>query len=52
MGGLSHITFTVRDLDRMEEILTTVLHARKVYDSGEKTFSQSGSSTLAGSGWR
>lgn len=41
MGGLSHITFIVRDLDRMEEILTKVLDARKVYDSGEKTFSLS-----------
>ena len=41
MGGLSHITFIVRDLDRMEEILTTVLDARKIYDSGEKTFSRS-----------
>jgi catechol 2,3-dioxygenase-like lactoylglutathione lyase family enzyme len=39
--GLSHITFIVRNLDRMEEILTTVLGARKVYDSGEKTFSES-----------
>lgn len=39
--GLSHITFIVRDLDRMEEILTTVLHAKKVYDSGNDTFSLS-----------
>ena len=39
--GLSHITFIVRDLDRMEEILTSVLGARKVYDSGDKTFSVS-----------
>ncbi|MEW9918992.1 FosX/FosE/FosI family fosfomycin resistance hydrolase [Marimonas sp. MJW-29] len=39
--GLSHITFIVRDLDRMEEILTTVLDARKIYDSGENTFSLS-----------
>ncbi len=39
--GLSHITFVVRDLDRMEEILTAVLAARRVYDSGEKTFSLS-----------
>ncbi|HEU4518659.1 MAG TPA: FosX/FosE/FosI family fosfomycin resistance thiol transferase, partial [Microvirga sp.] len=28
--GLSHMTFVVRDLDRMEEILTRVLDARKV----------------------
>ncbi len=39
--GLSHVTFVVRDLDRMEEILTSVLDARKVYDSGEGTFSLS-----------
>ena len=39
--GLSHITFIVRDLDRMEQILTTVLSARKVYDSGSNIFSVS-----------
>ena len=39
--GLSHMTFIVADLDRMEEILTRVLGARKVYDSGEDTFSLS-----------
>ncbi|WP_120504647.1 FosX/FosE/FosI family fosfomycin resistance hydrolase [Sulfitobacter mediterraneus] len=39
--GLSHITFVTRDLDRMEEILTTVFDARKVYDSGDETFSLS-----------
>ena len=39
--GLSHITFIVRDLDRMEQILTSVLSARKVYDSGNNTFSLS-----------
>lgn len=39
--GLSHITFIVRDLDRMQQILTTVLDARKVYDSGAETFSLS-----------
>ncbi len=37
--GLSHLTFIVRDLDRMEALLTTVLGARKVYDSGDETFS-------------
>lgn len=41
MHGLSHITFIVRDLDRMERILSTVLGARKVYDSGDDTFSLS-----------
>ena len=39
--GLSHITFIVRDLDRTEEILVAVLGARKVYDSGDNTFSVS-----------
>ena len=39
--GLSHMTFIVRDLDRTEEILTTVFEARKVYDSGAETFSLS-----------
>jgi fosfomycin resistance protein FosX len=39
--GLSHITFIVSDLDRMEMLLTTVLDARKVYDSGDHTFSLS-----------
>jgi hypothetical protein len=34
--GLSHMTFIVSDLDRMEVLLTTVLNARKVYDSGER----------------
>jgi catechol 2,3-dioxygenase-like lactoylglutathione lyase family enzyme len=37
--GLSHMTFVVRDLDRMETILSTVLGARKIYDSGDGTFS-------------
>jgi fosfomycin resistance protein FosX len=39
--GISHITLIVRDLDRMEQILVTVLRARKVYDSGEETYSLS-----------
>ena len=39
--GLSHLTFIVRDLDRMESILSTVLGARRVYDSGNETFSLS-----------
>jgi fosfomycin resistance protein FosX len=41
IAGLSHMTFFVRDLDRMEVLLTTVLGARKVYDSGSETFSLS-----------
>ena len=39
--GISHVTFIVSNLDKMEEILTKVLDARKVYDSGDKTFSHS-----------
>src|SRR5690606_27616292 len=35
------ITFVVSDLDRMETLLTQVLDARKVYDSGDVTFSLS-----------
>ena len=39
--GLSHITFVVRSLDRMEEILSTALDATKIYDSGDDTNSMS-----------
>ena len=39
--GLSHITFIVRDLDKTEAMLVSVLDAKKVYDSGEDTFSLS-----------
>ena len=39
--GLSHLTFIVRDLDRMKSILTTIFEARRVYDSGAETFSLS-----------
>ena len=39
--GLSHMTFVVRDLDKMEEVLTVVLGAKKIYDSGDKRFSLS-----------
>lgn len=39
--GLSHMTFIVRDLDRMELLLTKIIGARKVYDSGAETFSVS-----------
>ncbi|MBL4751240.1 MAG: FosX/FosE/FosI family fosfomycin resistance thiol transferase [Amylibacter sp.] len=41
MKGLSHMTFIVTDLDAMETLLTTVLDARKIYDSGDDTFSLS-----------
>lgn len=39
--GLSHVTFIVSDLDRMERMLTAVLGAVRVYDSGNRTFSLS-----------
>jgi fosfomycin resistance protein FosX len=39
--GLSHMTFIVQDLDRMEALLSTVFGARRVYDSGSETFSLS-----------
>jgi fosfomycin resistance protein FosX len=39
--GLSHLTFVVRDLNRMSEILIGVFGAREVYSSGEDTFSVS-----------
>ncbi|GAA1823260.1 FosX/FosE/FosI family fosfomycin resistance hydrolase [Agromyces salentinus] len=35
------MTFVVRDLDRMEDMLTSVLGAVRVYDSGRDTFSLS-----------
>jgi catechol 2,3-dioxygenase-like lactoylglutathione lyase family enzyme len=37
--GLSHVTFIVRDLERMTRILTGIFGAREVYASGEETFS-------------
>jgi len=37
--GLSHVTFMVRDLERIVAILTGVFDAREVYSSGEQTFS-------------
>lgn len=40
-AGLSHITFIVRDLDRMQEVLERVFEARCVYDSGTEQFSLS-----------
>ena len=39
--GLSHITFIVRDLERMTAFLTAIFGADAVYDSGERTFSLS-----------
>ena len=39
--GLSHMTFVVRDLDRMTAILTGLFDAKEVYASGQQTFSVS-----------
>jgi fosfomycin resistance protein FosX len=39
IAGLSHMTFIVRDLARMTELIQTVLDGREVYASGERTFS-------------
>ena len=41
IDGLSHITFIVSDLDKMEVILMKVLGAKKIYDSGDRTYSLS-----------
>ena len=37
--GISHVTFIVRDLERMTGFLTTVFGAEEVYSSGDATFS-------------
>ena len=37
--GLSHVTFVVRDLERMTRILTGIFGAREVYASSDETFS-------------
>ncbi len=37
--GLSHLTFIVRDLDKMSAIITEVLGGEEVYTSGDATFS-------------
>ncbi|MBX2826139.1 MAG: FosX/FosE/FosI family fosfomycin resistance hydrolase [Gammaproteobacteria bacterium] len=39
--SISHLTFIVSDLDKMENLLVTVLDAEKVYDSQQNTFSLS-----------
>ncbi len=39
--GLSHLTFIVSDLDKMEKLLIEVFDAKKLYDSGDNTFSRS-----------
>lgn len=39
--GISHITFIVRDLERMSRLLCEGLGAQEIYDSGRKSFSLS-----------
>lgn len=39
--GLSHLTFIVRDLERMSRLIESVLGGRQVYASGDATFSLS-----------
>lgn len=41
MKGISHITFVVRDLDRMARFLCDGLGAEEVYDSADRNFSLS-----------
>lgn len=41
MKGISHLTFIVRDLDRMATFLCEGLGAREVYDSAHRNFSLS-----------
>lgn len=41
MLGISHLTFIVRDLDRMAAFLCEGLGAREVYDSAQRNFSLS-----------
>lgn len=39
--GISHLTFIVKDLDRMSRLLVELLDGTEVYSSGERTFSLS-----------
>jgi catechol 2,3-dioxygenase-like lactoylglutathione lyase family enzyme len=39
--GISHITFIVRDLDKMARLIVEVLGGTEVYSSGDETFSVS-----------
>jgi catechol 2,3-dioxygenase-like lactoylglutathione lyase family enzyme len=41
ISGLSHITFVVKDLDKMARIIIEVLGGEEVYSSGDRTFSVS-----------
>lgn len=37
--GISHITFIVRDLEKMTKFLMYIFDAKEIYSSGEQTFS-------------
>lgn len=39
--GISHITLIVQDLERTGDFLSSILEAKEVYASGERTFSLS-----------
>lgn len=41
IAGLSHLTFIVRDLEKMSRIITEVLGGEEVYSSGDQIFSTS-----------
>ncbi len=41
ISGISHLTFVVRDLEKMSRIIVEVLGGEEVYSSGDKTFSVS-----------
>ena len=48
--GLSHLTFIVRDLEKMTRIITEVLGGEEVYSSGDKIFSTSREKFFAAGG--
>ncbi|BAZ37157.1 Fosfomycin resistance protein FosX [Calothrix sp. NIES-4101] len=37
--GISHITFIVKDLEKMTKLLVYIFDAEEIYSSGEQTFS-------------
>lgn len=39
IDGISHITFIVKDLEKMKRLIIEVLGGEEVYSSGEETFS-------------
>ncbi|MHC5719128.1 MAG: FosX/FosE/FosI family fosfomycin resistance hydrolase [Nostoc sp.] len=39
--GISHITFIVKDLEKMTKFLVSIFDAEEIYSSGEQTFSNS-----------